>query len=59
MARKKPEKPAPKAKPSEKPPSDWTTEEAIDQLFPKPAIDAVRDRLKLDEPPTPKTIRRR
>ena len=49
MPRKKPEKPEPKKKPAEKPPVTWTTDEAIERLFPRPAIDAVRDRLGLDD----------
>ena len=59
MPRRKPEKPEPKAKPAEKPSRDWTTEEAMARLFPPGTIDAVRDRLKRNEPPPRRPTRRR
>jgi len=46
-----PKKPAKAEQPAEKPACDLTTAEAIERLFPRPAIDAVRK--KLEPPPRP------
>ncbi len=52
--KKKPETKKPPAKAErkeEKPARDLTTSEAIERLFPKPVIDAARE--KLEPPPRP------
>jgi hypothetical protein len=45
VRKKKPAKPEPK-KPAEKPAGVWTTEEAMDRLFPKPLVNVVRHDLE-------------
>jgi hypothetical protein len=49
--KKKPESKKPEKPKREKPAHDLTTSEAISRLFPKPALDAVRQ--KLVPPPKP------
>ena len=45
MRKKKSETGTPK-KPTEKPANEWTSEEALERLFPKPVVNVVRHDLE-------------
>ena len=46
LVRKKKPEAEPLKKPAEKPASEWTSEEALERLFPKPVVNVVRHDLE-------------